>query len=125
MRITTIMESKSVKIVGLLTADDFGETVRKQINLLIENDWLPMTVKDTESGDINLDSENYPYEKLKTELKSRFVHEYNNETCYGLRELSYLVYVCKNMVQRIREAIEEVKDAPLEINVDLDSWVDY
>ena len=125
MRITGIIESELVKVVCLLRADDFGETARKQIALLDENDWLPTKIKGTESGDVDLDWANYPYEKLKEILKEKFVHEYYDGVCYALKELNNLIFVSKNIAQRFKEAIGELENAPVEINVDLYSWEKY
>ena len=123
MEIKGIHEPDSVKIVCTLRMCDFSDTFNEMIRHAISEDLLYWQLTDTDQGDVTLQSEAYPYEKIKEAL-------IETDTGYLTplliktfsKELASMIFVCTDFANRLSDAIREFENAPLEINFDLDSW---
>ncbi len=122
MEITARIRPKSTKIstkiIAMLDNYDFTEGAIHQFVKLYQSNQLPCLIEGTEDGDILLHNNNYPVEKLREE--SITIHGNDNP---AVREIDNLIFVVKSLVRKIGSGVDELQGVPLEININMDSWL--
>ena len=131
MKICGIIRPKSIKIVAELDNYDFPDDQIETMNGLYNLNVLPMKAEQPNDLDIeDLFTCEYPVEKiietLDTILSELEPRAYLSDS--SMKDLHHrlknLVIVASSLANLIEEAIDELKGAPLVVNVNMDSWLE-
>ena len=116
MEITGRIEPNSRKIIVTLSAVDFTDEAIEGFSTIYQEGSLPLDFDDIHR---NTHTNEYPYEWLKKAM----IEQYDNDDV-GVRELETLVIVANSIANIMESNIGELQGAPLEINVNMDTWLD-
>ena len=119
MKICGIIRPNSIKIVAELDNYDLTEEAMKEILRLWNLKAIPEMAWIDTTESITFETDSYPLEKIKESLKDTLGE--NNAT---LGELEQFTIVANSLANLIEEAIDELKGAPLTINVNMGSWLE-
>ena len=109
----------SVKFIGILVATDFMSDHINVFEKLYLDNKLPMQIEGTEVGTHHFQIEEYPVEKLMEAVEKEHGKDH---TAY--RHLDSMCFIIRSWTKRCESVIEEMNGAPLEINVNMDTWLD-
>lgn len=135
MDITGRIRPKSIKIIATLDNYDFRTS---HIHTIIGLYFLGIIpIKALQPNDLDMEeypTDEYPIEKIMESLDSIIKDSESVKPINLTRKISHiqglhhrldtLRTVAESLAKRLEGAIEELKGAPLEININMDSWLE-
>lgn len=119
MKICIIIRPNSTKIVAELDNYDLTTSAMVLVSDLMAQGKIPINVDKTEVWRDSFRTDNYPIEKLK-----EFIRVATSEDNFAIGELENLHIVAQSLANLMEKTIGELEGAPLETNVNMDSWLD-
>ena len=119
MKICGIIRPKSVKIVAELDNYDLTEEAMALIWALVQEGKIPINLDKSEVWRDSFRTDNYPIEKLLEFLRMSVGRDN-----FVVGQLEKLCIIAQSLANLMEESIGELQGAPLETNINMDSWLD-